>query len=404
MSTTEATQQRRHIGILMGAQALGGASPPIIISLGGIVGQTLASDPGLATLPVSLFNLGVALSTLPVAWMMRRHSRRGAYLTGATLGCLAGLIAAIAIMQSSFLLFCVGTALAGFYGACVQSYRFAAADAVPAGQRPLAISRVMVGGLAAAIIGPQLVIWTRDSLPGLPFAGSFYAQAALALLAIPLLMLLPRGHAPAAAPAAHAPPAGPARSARDIARSSAFLVPAVVGMVSYAAMSFLMTATPMAMVGCGHTVGEAALGIQWHVLAMFGPSFFTGRLITRFGKPAIIITGLVLIALSSVVALSGLDLHDFWGALILLGLGWNLSFLGATAMIADSFQGPERSKAQSMNDFLIFGSVALSSFGSGQMLATLGWDAINRTAIVIMVITITLVLAYRMATRQRLAA
>lgn len=395
------TQQRRQITLLMGAQALGGASPPIIIALGGIVGQMLADDPNLATLPVSVYSLGVALSTLPAAWMMRGQGRRAAYLLGATVGCLGGLIAAFAIMQSSFILFCLGTALAGFYGACVQSYRFAAADSVPPPQRPHAISRVMLGGLAAAIIGPQLVIWTRDALPGMPFAGSFYAQAALALLVIPLLMRLPamRVTVPATTSAGDT-----GRSSWEIARSTAFLVPALVGMVSYASMSFLMTATPMAMVGCGHTVGEAALGIQWHVLAMFGPSFFTGRLIARYGKPAIIITGLALTALSSAIALTGLGLNEFWGALVLLGLGWNLSFLGATAMIADSFHGHERNKAQSMNDFLIFGCVALASFGSGQMLVTVGWDAINRSAIVLMAITIVLVLAYQASRRLRPAA
>jgi len=179
---------RRNVTLLMGAQALGGASPPIIISLGGIVGQSLASDATLSTLPVSLYNLGLALSTIPAALLMRRLSRRSAYLLGASLGGLAGLVAAFAIMRSDFVLFCIGTAMAGFYGACVHSYRFAATDSAPLAWRPIAISRVMLGGLAAAVIGPQVVIWTRDAIASAPFAGSFFGQTALALIALPLLL------------------------------------------------------------------------------------------------------------------------------------------------------------------------------------------------------------------------
>ncbi|HYD61676.1 MAG TPA: MFS transporter [Noviherbaspirillum sp.] len=381
----EAPRESRNVTVLVAAQALGGASAPIIISLGGIVGQML-STPDLATLPVSLYHLGVALSTLPAAWLMRHLGRRSAYLLGATLGGIAGLLAAIAILQGWFALFCAGTALAGFYGACVQSYRFAAADSVPAGSRPFAVSRVLMGGVVAAVIGPQLVIWTRDAMPQGPFAGSFLAQAGLALLAIPLLTFL-RG---IPAPARSAVQQG--RTALQIARMPAFFVPVAAGMASYGSMSFLMTASPMAMVGCGHSVGEAALGIQWHVLAMFAPSFVTGKLMARFGKRPVTLLGLVLIALSGVVALSGIGRDHFWGALVLLGLGWNLSFLGATAMVVDGFEPGDRAKAQAMNDFLIFGSVALSSFGAGRMLSSSGWDSINQAAIVAVVIAMVLIL------------
>ena len=191
MKTSSTALERRNLGLLVAAQSLGGASPPIIISLGGLVGQMLSSTPTASTLPVSLYQLGLALSTLPAAWLMHRTGRRTAYLLGAVLGVLSGLIAAWGISQSDFVLFCLGTTLAGFYGACVQSYRFAAIDAVGDTTRHAsAISRVMVGGLIAAIIGPQVVIWTRDSLPATPFAGSFYSQAALALLALPLLLAL----------------------------------------------------------------------------------------------------------------------------------------------------------------------------------------------------------------------
>lgn len=377
-STTEAPKgaasnddARRNVWLLVAAQSLGGAAPPIIISLGGIVGQMLASDPTLATLPVSLYQLGLALSTIPAAMLMRRLGRRPAYVMGAVLGSISGLIATFGVLQGDFVTFCVGTAMAGFYGACVQSYRFAATDAVEPSQRGKAISRIMVGGLVAAIIGPQVVIWTRDAWPMAPFAGSFLGQAGLALLALPLLWML------RAPPPTSAVVAGTARPLGSIARSPGFVVAVTAGVVSYGLMAFIMTAAPMAMVGCGHTVGEAALGIQWHVLAMFAPSFVTGHLIARFGKIAITVLGLVLIAGSGLLALAGLELLHFWGSLILLGVGWNFGFIGATAMVTDTYTPAERAKVQALNDFLVFGTVAIASFGSGRLLNTSGWETIN---------------------------
>ncbi|NYT22994.1 MFS transporter [Alcaligenaceae bacterium] len=355
----------------MAAQALGGASPPIIISLGGIVGQMLADDPSIATLPVSLYNLGLALSTLPAAWLMRRIGRRNAYLFAAVLAIMAGLIASLGIVRADFLTFCVGTALAGYYGACVQSYRFAAADTVEESMRSIAISRVMIGGLFAAIIGPQVVIWTRDSLGAIPFAGSFLGQAGLALLALPVLAMLrlPRHEAAASSDTG--------RPLLEIARTPVFIVAVVAGVVSYGLMSFIMTAAPMAMVGCGHTIGEAALGIQWHVLAMFGPSFFTGHLIARFGKISVTAAGLLLTGLAGVLNLAGLELLHFWGGLILLGVGWNFGFIGATSLLTECYRPKERSKVQGLNDFLVFGTVAAASFSSGHLLNTGGWETVN---------------------------
>ena len=371
-ATPSPTSSPRNLGLLVAAQSLGGASPPIIISLGGLVGQQLSSDPSAATLPVSLYQLGLALSTLPAAWLMHRRGRRTAYVLGAVMGLLSGLVAAQGIAQSNFVLFCLGTALAGFYGACVQSYRFAATDAVGEPSRHAqAISRVMVGGLIAAIIGPQVVIWTRDALPMTPFAGSFYSQAVLALLALPLLLALRLPPPPPKVVAGDARPLG------QIARTPQFIVAAAAGVVTYGLMSFLMTAAPMAMVGCGHSVGEAALGIQWHVLSMFAPSFFTGKLIARFGKRTITATGLVLIGCSGLLALVGLELTHFWGALVLLGLGWNFGFIGATALLTECYRPTERAKVQALNDFLVFGTVAMASFGSGQLMHSVGWAGIN---------------------------
>lgn len=373
MSSDNNTQPSRNMGLLVAAQSLGGASPPIIISLGGLVGQQLSSDPTASTLPVSIYQLGLALSTLPAAWIMNRLGRRAAYVLGAILGVISGVVAAQGIVHSNFLTFCIGTALAGFYAACVQSYRFAATDMVSEpSQQAKAISRVMIGGLFAAVIGPQVVIWTRDALPATPFAGSFYSQAVLALLALPLLMGL-RLPAPQAKTAA----AGDARPLGEIARTPQFIIACTAGVVSYGLMAFLMTAAPMAMVGCGHSVGEAAMGIQWHVLAMFVPSFFTGKLIARFGKRPITASGLVMIGAAGALALMGLDIFHFWGSLILLGVGWNFGFIGATALLTDCYRPSERAKVQALNDFLVFGTVAVASFGSGQLLHSAGWNGIN---------------------------
>ena len=399
MTTPSSALERRNLGLLVAVQSLGGASPPIIISLGGLVGQMLSSTPSAATLPVSLYQLGLALSTLPAAWLIHRAGRRTAYLLGAVMGMLSGLVAAWGISQSDFMLFCLGTTLAGFYGACVQSYRFAAIDAVGDPARHAgAISRVMVGGLIAAVIGPQVVIWTRDTLPMTPFAGSFYSQAALALLALPLLLLLRLPPAPPKA-VAHG-----ARDLSEIVRTPQFIVAATAGVVSYGLMAFLMTAAPMAMVGCGHSVGEAALGIQWHVLAMFAPSFFTGRLIARFGKRSVTAFGLALIAASGALALAGLGLAQFWGALVLLGVGWNFGFIGATALLTECYRPPERAKVQALNDFLVFGTVAVASFGSGQLLHGIGWGGINAGMLPLVALVLALLGWSALRARRAVAA
>ncbi|MBK3745105.1 MFS transporter [Paraburkholderia aspalathi] len=363
---------RKNIVVLTLAQALGASSPPIIISLGGLVGQKLASDPSLVTMPVSVFNLGLALGTLPAAFLMRQFGRRNAYIFGASLGILGGLVAAAGIFVASFMIFCMGTFTAGFYAAYVQSYRFAAADTATGDLKAKAISWVMVGGLAAAIIGPQLVIWTRGALPGAPFAGSFISQAVLAMLVIPVLLLL---RSPKTKTSTTSENTG--RTLKEIMLMPRFMLAVAAGVISYGLMTFVMTAAPIAMIGYGHEVDHAALGIQWHVLAMFGPSFFTGHLITRFGKERITALGLLVISCSAIIALSGLALANFWLSLILLGIGWNFGFIGATAMVTDCHTPAERGKAQGANDFIVFGVVAAASFFSGTLLHASGWQTIN---------------------------
>lgn len=362
---------RRNLAVLVTAQSLGAASGPIVISLGGLVGQELSATPALATLPVSMFNLGLALGTLPAAAIMRRFGRRSGYLLGALLGVASGLTAAAAIWVGLFTLFCIGTFVAGLYASYVQTYRFAATDGRAEADRGRAISWVMVGGLVAAVIGPQLVILTRDSVPGVAYAGSFVSQAALAMLALPVLLFLrsPR-------PVAVTSSAG-GRSALQLLMTPRFALAVAAGVVSYGLMAFVMTAAPMAMVGHGHSVDHAAHGIQWHVLAMFAPSLVTGKLIARFGKERITAIGLIIIGLSGAVALSGLDIPHFYASLILLGLGWNFGFIGATAMVADAHTEVERGRAQGLNDFVVFGTVAAGSFFSGAILQASGWNAVN---------------------------
>jgi len=362
---------KRNALVLACAQALGGANPAIVVSLGGIVGQMLADNKQFATVPVSLSHLGLALGTIPAAILMRRAGRRTGYVIGGSIGVLAGCMAAFGIASTSFLIFCLGTFIAGFYSSFIQSYRFAAADTASEGFRPRAIAWVMSGGIAAGIVGPQTVIWTQDMIPGVAFAGAFLGQAGLALVAILVVSFL---RAPPVVP--NATRSG-GRPLREIISQPRFIVAVVSGVVSYALMSFLMTAAPLAMIGCGLPVGAAALGIQWHILAMFTPSFFTGRLIVRFGKERVTAAGLIMIGLSAVIGLSGITVAHFWAVLVLLGVGWNFGFIGATAMVTDCYRPEERSKVQAANDFLVFGSTATASFGSGTLLNFSGWDLVN---------------------------
>jgi predicted MFS family arabinose efflux permease len=369
-STSSDSLARHNARVLAVAQSLGGASPAIIISLGGLVGQTLSPDKSLATLPVSLLQLGLATGTIPAAMLMRKLGRRTGYVLGGLIGVAAGCTAAFGITSAQFLVFCLGTFLAGWWGSFVQSYRFAATDAASDPFKPRAISWIMVGGLVAGVIGPQLVIWTRDLFPAAPFAGGFFGQATLALLTIVVVAFLRPTPVPSG-------PRGGGRPLSEIMRQPRFVTAVITGLVSYGLMSFMMTAAPLAMVGCGLPQEMAALGIQWHILAMFGPSFFTGGLINRFGKERVTAAGLLLIAAAAVVGLSGLSVAHFWISLVLLGVGWNFGFIGATSMVTDCYRPEERTKVQAANDFLVFGSVAIASFSSGRLLNAGGWETVT---------------------------
>lgn len=361
--------QRGNIWRLAVAQALAGANSVVVYATGAIIGSTLAPSPVLATLPISLFVVGMATSILPVGKIARRYGRRAAFQTGSGAGILTGLLAAAAVILGWFWLFCLATFFGGFYAAVVLSFRFAAADGVAPKARPRALSLVMAGGIAAGVVGPQLVSWTMDLWPVYRFAVTFLMQAAVAAVAGVILSGV-RVPAPTAAEQAGGRPLA------VIVAQPRFIVAAACGAVSYMLMNFLMTAAPLAMHLCGLPQTAANLGLQWHVIAMYAPSFITGRLIVRFGAVRLSVIGLLLIGVASVIGLGGeTDLH-FWGMLIMLGLGWNFGFLGASAMVLDTHTPDEKTRVQSVNDFIVFGVMVVGSFSSGGILSTYGWASV----------------------------
>ncbi len=363
---------RRNVFVLAFATALAGGNSTVMLATGAITGSMLAPSKSLATLPVSAYVIGQWLSTLPVGALAARLGRRTTYQIGAGFGVLAGLIACAAVLQGSFVLFLVAAFNAGIYAAAHQSYRFAAADTASEAFRPKAIAWVMAGGIFAALFGPQLVILTKDFMPPYLFAVSYLAQAGTAVLAALVLCLVKLPPVKLAKGASTGRPLG------EIARQPRFIVAALCGVASFATMSLVMTSAPLAMLDCNFSITEATLGLQWHVLAMFGPSLFTGQLCARYGADRVAGVGLALIAASGIVAIAGITLAHFWISLILLGIGWNFGLIGATTMVTACHRPEERFRVQSFNDFLVFGSLAMSSLLSGALLANYGWVVVNQ--------------------------
>jgi predicted MFS family arabinose efflux permease len=386
---------RRNALVLACAQALAGGNNTVIVSTSSIIGSILAPEKGFATLPITFMVFGMWAGTLPVGALARRYGRRFALQTGSLFGISSGLISYTAVMQGSFALLLAGTFCGGLYAAAHQSYRFAATDTASERFRGRAVSYVLAGGIFAAVLGPQLVIWTKDILSPHLFAASFLGQSACALVAAVVLHFVRIPHVKASAHHETRPLA-------TIVRQPRFMIAAACGMAAYAMMNMVMTSAPLAMVGCGHSVTDATLGIQWHVLAMYGPSFFTGGLIARYGVERITGIGLALICVMAVVAITGITVAHFWTALVLLGIGWNLAFIGATTMVTQCHRAEERTRVQSFNDFLVFGSMALSSFSSGQLLETVGWAAINEVVIPVVLVVFALLMWTRLRGRAAL--
>jgi len=362
-------EQSGNIWRLSIAQALAGANSVVVYATGAIVGDMLAPSPVLATLPISIFVVGMAACIFPMGALARRHGRRAAFLAGTGAGVLTGLAAMLAVILGSFWLFCLATFLGGSYAAVVLSFRFAAADGVAPERRARALSLVMAGGVAAGVVGPQLVTWTMDLWSAQRFAATFLMQAVVAALSALILLGVKL-------PIATASEIAAGRSLHMIARQPRFIAAVICGSVSYMLMNFLMTAAPLAMHHSGHSQASANLGLQWHVIAMYAPSFFTGHLITRFGAIRVAMFGLALTGVSAAVGLSGIEVVHFHGFLILLGVGWNFGFLGASALVLTCHRPEEKTRVQSLNDFIVFGLMAVGSFASGGLLSAFGWDTV----------------------------
>jgi predicted MFS family arabinose efflux permease len=362
---------RRNALVLAVAQALAGGNNTVVLATGGILGSMLAPNRALATLPISIYVVGLWLGSLPFGKMARLFGRRAAFQIGAACGVLTGLVNYFAVMNGSFLVLCIGTFISGLYAAGHLSYRFAAADTASEAFKPKAISWVLIGGVFAGVIGSQTVIFTQNLWAPYLFAATFLAQAALAAVSACVLMFVKIPTPP------RRPPEGEGRPILEIARQPRFIVAVACGVASYSMMNMVMTSAPLAMVLCNHSLKDSALGLQWHVLGMFLPSFFTGSLIARFGVERVVAAGFALLMVSAAVSMSGITIAHFWTGLVLLGLGWNFSFIGATTMVTACHRPNERNRVQSFNDFLVFGAMAIGSFSSGTLLEVYGWATVN---------------------------
>lgn len=361
---------RSNVVRLVAAQALTGANAAVIFATGSIIGAQLAPEMSLATVPLSMYVLGLAAGTLPTGWIARVYGRRVSFMIGTGCGALTGVLGAVAILYGSFLLFCIATFIGGLYAAVSQSYRFAAADGASAAYRPKAVSWVMAGGVFAGVLGPQLVQWTMDVWQPFLFAFSYVVQAAIALIAMAVLWGV---DAPKPKPAERAG----GRPLLEIVRQPRFIAAALCGAIAYPMMNLVMTSAPLAMQMCGLSVGDSNFGLQWHIVAMYAPSFVTGSLIAKFGAPRVVAAGLILEALGASIGLLGVTAPHFWATLFVIGVGWNLAFVGASALVLETHQPSEKNKVQAFNDFIIFGLMALGSFSSGQLLANYGWTTVN---------------------------
>ncbi len=366
-----------NVTVLVLAQAILGSQMPMIFTIGGLAGQTLAPNPCYATLPISLIVLGSMLAANPLSMIMQRYGRRVGFFVGALGGALGGAVGAYGLYLHSFEIFLIGSLLTGIYMSAQGFYRFAAADTASEAFRPKAISYVMAGGLASALIGPQLVKVTAQSMV-VPFMGTYLAIIVINVLGSALFLALniPK-------PETRSADAPIGRSRWEIMKTPTVAVAMICAMVSYALMNLVMTSTPLAVVGCGFEQNTAADVVSAHVLAMFIPSFFTGHLIARFGTTKIVAAGLFILACAGAVALQGVNVENFFLALILLGVGWNFGFIGATTMLASAHNPEEKGIVQGMNDFFVFGGVTVASLSSGGLMncsggsPVEGWTAVN---------------------------
>ena len=395
-----ATDEKRNLAVLFLAQGILGAQIPVNFILGGLAGVLLAGNRALATLPISIIVL-VAMFAAPAASLfMGRFGRRPGFLLGAAAGAIGGVLAVRALFDGRFDLLLLGAAFTGVYHGFQGFFRFAAADSASEEFKPKAIALVLGAGLINALLGPEIVRVLGDALDPTPYAGAYAAVAGLNLIGACILFFL------------KIPKPGPRRaSSADAGRplSTIFREPKVItavlcAMVSYAVMNLVMTATPLAVVGQGFTTGHAADVVRWHVVAMFAPSFVTGHFITRFGHLAVIGTGLLVLGACSGIALLGVELHHFYLALVALGIGWNFGFVGSTSLLATAHAPEEQARVQGLNDFLVFGLVALASFSSGALLNAYGWTAVQLAVVPGVLVALAAMAWYRLVLSTRKSA
>ena len=368
---------KRNVLVLVAAQAVMGAQMPMIFTIAGLAGQSLATNACWATLPISFAVIGSMLTATPLSALMQKYGRRAGFAVGAMGGAAGGAIGAYALLTQNFVLFVVAALFTGIYMSAQGFYRFAAADTASDTFRPKAISWVMAGGLLSAVVGPQLVKVTADAMV-VPFLGTYLAVMALNLGGVFLFALL---KIPKPKPPVLGESTG--RTRGQMIKTPRIAVAMICATVSYALMNLVMTSSPLAVVGCGFTKGNAADVVTGHVLAMYAPSFFTGHLIARFGAEKIVAVGLVILAGAGAVAMSGFELTNFFVALALLGLGWNFGFIGATTMLTAEQTPAERGRLQGLNDLVVFGGVTMASFSSGGLMncaggtVHAGWQMVN---------------------------
>ena len=387
---------RRNVLLLAFSQAVTLSAVVMSMTLAAILGANLAPDRGLATLPIAVMVIGTALASLPAALLMRRHGRRAGFVIGAALGVSGSLLSALALHRSSFTLFVVGHLLLGSFQGFANYYRFAAIEATDAAHSSRAISWVVAGGVVAAFLGPQLGQWGRDWIAGGLFVGSYLAQGALGVVAMALLSQV---RLPPVAAALE----GDARPMREILTQPALRASVLGTAVGYAVMIMVMTATPLAMLGCGLPGTSVTPVIQWHVVSMFAPSFFTANLVERHGAPRVMQIGFVLLLCHVAVVLLGIEFLHFFSGLILLGIGWNFAFIGGTALLTQSLRPAEQLKVQAINEFAVFGVVGLASLSAGWLYDRFGWTALNLAVVPLLIVALlsTVAIGHRLQQTEK---
>jgi MFS family permease len=382
--TFDDTKSRRNALVLAVAQAFYGSAITAIAVTSGLVGSQLAPSAAWATLPMSMTIVGTAVTTFPISLMMRRVGRRTGFVLCALAGAAGAFIGAYAIFVRSFELFLLGCLVSGIYQASASYYRFAAADTASPAFRPKAISWVMTGGIVAALVGTFMVMATTNLFAPVTFAGTWVAMAVLSLVGAAILLFID-----IPLTQKHDAPSG--RPLGVIARQPRYIVAAMTAMLAFGIMVLVMTATPVAMLGCGFSVKDSSWVIQWHALAMFVPSFFTGSLIQRFGAEKVSAIGMLLLVGAAVSGLMGIHFENFAIGLILLGLGWNFGYIGGTSMLTETYEPEEKNKAQGLNDFLVFTTTAITSLMAGKLLAWFGWEGVNYAVFPMVVLALVMI-------------